>query len=210
MTRVAALQPRRKPVQGRSLVTVEAILEAAAQVFERHGYAAGTTNRIAEQAGVSIGSLYQYFPNKDAILVALVRRHMAEGTAILWPHVERLQAGEPLDDVIAGIVAAMVSLHAIAPRLHRVLFEETPLPTALRSELYGIEDALVEILAGSLRITDEIAGTDPYLAARMIVSSIEGLTHRLVLRPLHGATPDVIATEITTLISAYLRSLRPS
>jgi AcrR family transcriptional regulator len=71
VTRVAASQPRRKPVQDRSLATVEAILEAAAQVFERYGYAAGTTNRIAGRAGVAIGSLYQYFRNKDAILVAL-------------------------------------------------------------------------------------------------------------------------------------------
>ncbi|HEY1457906.1 MAG TPA: TetR/AcrR family transcriptional regulator [Solirubrobacteraceae bacterium] len=208
MARIVGLQPRRTPVQDRSLVTVQAILEAAAQVFERYGYAAGTTNRIAERAGVSIGSLYQYFPNKDAILVALVRRHVAEGTAILWPHVERLQAGGSLDDVIEDVVAAMVALHAIAPRLHRVLFEETPLPTELRSELDAMEDALVEILAGSLRATDEIVGTDLYVAARMIVGSVEGLTHRLVLRPPDGASTDVIATEITTLIRAYLRGLR--
>jgi AcrR family transcriptional regulator len=210
MARVAALQPRRKPVQGRSLATVEAILEAAVQVFERYGYAAGTTNRIAGRAGVAIGSLYQYFPNKDAILVALVRRHMAEGTVTLWPHVERLQAGESIDEVIADVVAAMVRLHAIAPRLHRVLFEETPIPTALRSELDAMEDALVEILAGSLRTAGELAGADPDLAARMIVSSIEGLTHRLVLRPPGGATTDAVAIEITRLVRAYLRSLRAS
>jgi AcrR family transcriptional regulator len=210
MARVAASQPRRKPVQDRSLATVEAILEAAAQVFERCGYAAGTTNRIAERAGVAIGSLYQYFPNKDAILVALVRRHMAEGTVALWPHVERLQAGESIDEVIADVVAAMVDLHALAPHLHRVLFEETPIPAALRSELDAMEDALVELLAGSLRTTGEIAGADPYLAARMIVSSIEGLTHRLVLRPPGGATMDAITIEITTLVRGYLRSLRAS
>jgi AcrR family transcriptional regulator len=77
------LVPRKLPKQERSEATVESILDAAAQVFERHGYAAGTTSRIAERAGVSIGSLYQYFPNKDAILVALVHRHLAESTAAL-------------------------------------------------------------------------------------------------------------------------------
>jgi AcrR family transcriptional regulator len=71
---------------------VQAVLQAAAQVFERHGYAAGTTNRIAERAGVSIGTLYQYFPNKDAILVALVHQHLAESSAALQPHLQRLHA----------------------------------------------------------------------------------------------------------------------
>ena len=63
--------------------TVDAILAAAAQVFARHGYAAATTNRIAERAGVSIGSLYEYFSNKDALLVAILEAHIQEGEAIL-------------------------------------------------------------------------------------------------------------------------------
>lgn len=84
------LEPRKLPKQARSGATVEAILEAAAQIFERRGYAAGTTNRIAERAGVSIGSLYQYFPNEDAILVALVHQHLAEGMAALQLHLGRL------------------------------------------------------------------------------------------------------------------------
>jgi AcrR family transcriptional regulator len=201
------LAPRKLPKQPRSAATVDAILEAAAQVFERHGYAAGTTNRIAERAGVSIGSLYQYFPNKDAILVALVRRHLAEGATTLWPHVERLRSRERLDKVIGDVVGAMVSLHAGAPRLHRVLFEETPLPRTLRAELDAMEDALIEVVAGSLAQAPEIASTDPQMAARMIVSGIEGLTHRLVLRPPEGATVEVIAAEITTLIRHYLCGL---
>src|SRR5271154_4777544 len=91
------LTPRKLPRQQRSEATVESILEAAAQVFERHGYAAGTTNRIAERAGVSIGTLYQYFPNKDAILIALARRHLAEGTAALQPYLEAMGAGSTFD-----------------------------------------------------------------------------------------------------------------
>jgi AcrR family transcriptional regulator len=203
------LVPRKLPKQPRSEATVEAIVEAAAQVFERHGYAAGTTNHIAERAGCSIGSVYQYFPNKDAILVALVRRHLAEGTAALWPHVERLRAGEPIDEVLADVVDAMVSLHATAPRLHQVLFEETPLPAMLRSELDAMEDGLVEVLAHSLKTAPGIKTADPYLVARIVVSSIEGLTHRLVLRPPKGATTDHIVGEITTLVRAYLKAGHP-
>src|SRR5271154_532489 len=109
------LTPRKLPTQQRSEATVEAILQAAAQVFERHGYAAGTTNRIAERAGVSIGSLYQYFPNKDAVLVALTERHIEAGAAVVAPLLARLEASTPLDDALRGLTAAMVALHRQRP-----------------------------------------------------------------------------------------------
>ena len=199
------LQPRKLPTQPRSEATVEAILQAAAHVFERHGYAAGTTNRIAERAGLSIGTLYQYFPNKDAILVALAHRHLAEGTAALQPHFERLSAGARFDDVLPGVVDAMVSLHAIAPGLHRVLFEETKLPQTLRAELDALEGQLVELAAHALAVDPDTGPPDPRLAARIIVNVIEGLTHRLVLRPPPDVTADALAREITQLVRAYTR-----
>lgn len=73
------LTPRRKPRQVRAELTRERILNSAAHVFAEYGYAAGTTNRIAEHAHMSIGSLYQYFPNKDAILAELLVRHIDRG-----------------------------------------------------------------------------------------------------------------------------------
>jgi AcrR family transcriptional regulator len=200
------LQPRKLPKQPRSQTTVEAILQAAAQVFERFGYAAGTTNRIAERAGVSIGTIYQYFPNKDAILVALARQHLAEGTAALQPHLEALGTGVPFDSVLPGIVDAMVSLHAVAPGLHRVLFEETKLPRALRAELDALEDRLVELAAPPLAADPHTAAADPRLMARIVIGVIEGLTHRLVLRPPPGVTTDALAYEIVQLVRAYTRS----
>ncbi|MGH2878106.1 MAG: TetR/AcrR family transcriptional regulator [Solirubrobacteraceae bacterium] len=207
--RRARLAPRKLPQQARSEATVEAILQAAAQVFERHGYAAGTTNRIAERAGVSIGSLYQYFPSKDAILLALAHRHIAEGTTLLRPQLDRLSAGRPLDDVLGEVIEAMVALHASAPQLHRVLFEETPLPETLRAELAAAEDALVEVVAGSIAAQSDTSTGDHRLAARVIVSAIEGLTHRLVLRPA-GVSPEDIVAEVTTLVRGYLVSILPT
>jgi len=70
--------PRKKPRQIRSNVTVDAILESATRIFQRDGFARATTNRIAEYAGVSIGSLYQYFPNKVSLLQSLHDRRMKE------------------------------------------------------------------------------------------------------------------------------------
>src|SRR5712672_1569394 len=79
----APLRPRKAPRQQRALDTRRRLLDAAAHVFAEHGYAAGTTNRIAEAAGHSIGSLYQYFPNKDAILVELASEHATAGIAVI-------------------------------------------------------------------------------------------------------------------------------
>ena len=76
-----ALELRKEPKQARSRETVDVILEAAAQVFERHGYAETTTDQVAERAGVSVGSVYQYFPSKDALLAALVKRFAADAVA---------------------------------------------------------------------------------------------------------------------------------
>jgi AcrR family transcriptional regulator len=202
------LAPRKLPKQTRSHDTVEAILQAAAEVFQRHGYAAGTTNRIAERAGVSIGSLYQYFPNKDAILVALVRRHIAEATATVYPLVERLGREAGFAEMLPAIVNAMVAMHAAAPQLHRVLFEETKLPATLRAELDGLEERLTELAASALAREHVACRGDPRLRARIVIAAIEGLTHRLVLRPPAGASAEAIAHEITQLATAYLNVSR--
>lgn len=200
------LDPRKSAKQERAQLTVEAILEAASQVFERHGYAHATTNRIAERAGISIGSLYQYYPNKDAILVALARRHLSDGMAVLGPQVQRLTGEEPWEEVLPGIVDAMVQMHAVAPMLHRCLFEETRLPRAVRDELEALEDALIEITASAIAADPSIARGDVRLAAAIVVNTIEGLTHRLVLHPQAGADRERVAAEITTLVRAYLRA----
>jgi len=202
------LGPRKLAKQARSQATVDAILEAAAQVFERYGYAGATTNRIAERAGVSIGSLYQYFPNKDAILVALTRQHLADGMAVLGPHLKRLSDGEPWDRVLPDVVDAMVSMHAVAPMLHRSLFEETRLPRSLRDELEALEDALVDLTARALASDPRGGSHDERLAASILVNAIEGLTHRLVLRPPPRVSADELAREITILARAYLAARR--
>src|SRR6185369_2208572 len=115
--------------QGRSRSTVDAILEAAAQVLERDGYAATTTDAIAMRAGVSVGSLYQYFPNKDAILLALTQHHAAAARAVLEPLLGEVVDGTPpVGPWLPRFVEAIVELNGRRPRLHQILFEETPFP----------------------------------------------------------------------------------
>lgn len=199
------LKPRRRPVQKRSLETVQAVLEAAAQVFERHGYAAGTTNRIAARAGISVGSLYQYFPNKDAILIALTEQHLDQGTIRLTPLLHDLASDPPtIEDGLRQLVQATIDLHAHAPRLHRVLFEECPRPAALRDRLLRTYAAAVSAVEAWLRACPELRAGDPRLAAELVVQVIEGVTHRLVIHPQPERTACRYAEETVTLLSRYL------
>jgi len=126
MKRKDQVKPRKQPVQARSKKTVEIILDAAARVFAEKGFSGGTTNHIALRAGVSIGSLYQYFPNKDSILVGLLERHLAEGLIHIEKLVSRVSTGrENPGRLVREIIQTMISEQLIDPHLHRVLLEAT-------------------------------------------------------------------------------------
>lgn len=208
--RVRPLQPRRSPVQGRSRDTVQAILEAAARIFAARGYAGTTTNHIADCAGVSIGSLYEYFPNKDALLVALLEAHLADGEALLTATAAEVLAAPhgDLRPTVRRFVRAMVALHAQRPALHRVLFEEAPLPARVRQRLARIEERVTAQVAGWLGAHPRVRRREPVLAAAIVVHTIEALTHTLVVRG-HGTLDvDAYVDEVVTLIAGYLTTSR--
>ena len=205
MTRGAASEPRRRPVQARSVATVDAIVQAAAQVFARHGYAAGTTNRIADRAGVSIGTLYQYFPNKDAILIALIERHVQEGEELLVPLLRDLVEHPPAPhDALQRIFDALLELHAREPALHRVLFEEAPRPRRLLDHLTHQFDLACAALASYLDSRPEITVPDTQLAAQLVIQTAEAITHGLVIHPRSHTSPHTYATETITMLTRYL------
>lgn len=119
------LEPRKSPAQKRSSGTVDAILEAAARILEKAGFAGYNTNAIAERAGVSIGSLYQYFPGKDALTAALIERE----TAVLMTDIAGAGAAERYQDGINQLIRAAVAHQMRRPILARLLdFEERRLP----------------------------------------------------------------------------------
>jgi AcrR family transcriptional regulator len=122
----AAASARRTPQQRRSHETVAAVLDAAVAVVQRRGVAAVTTNRIAAIAGVSVGSIYQYFPDKRAIFAALHDRHVAE-IAALVDHTLVEHAAAPLDAVIRALVEALVEAHGAESGLHALLAAELPI-----------------------------------------------------------------------------------
>jgi AcrR family transcriptional regulator len=177
---MAKKRPRRRaPTQRRGRQTVDAVLDAVARVLKRVGAARITTNRIAAAAGVSIGSVYQYFPDKRAILEALRDRHVAEmGQLIERRLVEH--AGAPLDGMIRALVEAMIDAHAIDPPLYGLLLahlppgvEEDPIfETRLRGAL---RLALVS-RAGEIDISDNADGV-----LFVLTQMMEALTHAVVL-----------------------------
>ena len=204
------LRPRKAPRQQRAHETRARILDAARRVFAEHGYAAGTTNRIAEAAGLSIGSLYQYFPNKDAILVELVDQHIDAGTdavlAALGTAGDRSPdpTGVPLHRLIATAVEAMVALHGTDRGLHRVLFEEAPRPPDQLARLRALERDLTARVAAVLAHHPEVTARDPVVAARLAIDAVESLVHRIATDADSGIADDVLTAEITRMVAAYL------
>ncbi len=200
------LRPRKQPRQRRAHETRARILDAARAVFEEHGYAHGTTNRIAAAAGLSVGSLYQYFPNKDAILVELVDAHIEAGTAAVLGALPAADGWDelPLVDIVGPVVAAMVLLHADGRGLHRVLFEEAPRPPEQLARLRSLERDLTTLLAERLASHPDVTAPDPELAARLTIDAIESLVHRIATDATSGVADDALATEITRLVVAYL------
>jgi AcrR family transcriptional regulator len=190
---------------------VDDVLSAAAQVFEAHGYAAGTTNRIAERAGVSVGTLYQYFPSKEAIAVALLERHVADTDRSLHAWVghmvaERHGVRAALQDYVTG----MLEMHSGRPRLQHILLEETPLPGRVHQALLESERRAARALAGWLRVYPEIRRDHLDHAGYLIVQAVESLTHRFAAHPDEQfITRAGFVEEVVTMLVAYLTFTAP-
>ncbi len=200
------LSPRKQPRQRRSRETLKAILDAAARVFAERGYSGGTTNRIAEVAGVSIGSLYEYFPNKDSVLVALAERHLARMMSEVQELLDAAQTSSlPLTALLRRFVEAMLAVHQRNPDLHRVVFSEAPHPPELHACVLQMEETLAHSVEALLRRSPELSLPDPDTAAHLVVQTVEALTHRFVHHGIHELGESLFADEVVALIDSYLR-----
>lgn len=201
------LQPRKRPRQVRAELTRERILTAAAHVFTDHGYAAGTTNRIAERARISIGSLYQYYPNKDAILVELATRHVEAGVAAVKRRMDD-ELPHTLEEIIRSLVRTSIENHLDDPQLLRVLVEQAPRsPELLRTtarhtrERTAYAQELIETYP-------EVRVEDTYVAARLLVSVAELLIHQLIAEP-DPVDAGRLETELVAMLTRYLTAAPP-
>jgi AcrR family transcriptional regulator len=199
--------PRKSASQKRSRLTVAALLEATARILVKEGFDKASTNRIAEVAGVSVGSLYQYFPSKEALVAALIDRHNQEVMQAVQGELAEA-VSLPLEQAVRKLVAVAVKAHRIDPKLHRVLAEQIPRVGKLEKvETFNRQNYAL-FAAYLARHRDEVRVVDLALAAFVCVTSIEALTHTAVLH--HKIVSDeavqALVEETTRLVVGYLEN----
>lgn len=207
MARKLLTKPRKLASQDRSRATVDTLLEATARILVKEGFDKASTNRIAEVAGVSVGSLYQYFPGKEALVAAVIERHRQETLQAVRGELAEAWT-LPVDQAARKLVAAAVKAHRVDPGLHRVLAEQIPRVGRLEKlEDFGRENlALFRSYLESRR--DELRVDDLELASFVCVTTIEALTHDAVLhhsKMLSDERMDALVEEAAYLVIRYLK-----
>ncbi|MCZ7450207.1 TetR/AcrR family transcriptional regulator [Agrobacterium rhizogenes] len=191
---------RKEPRQARSRATVETIIQAGARILSDEGWVGFTTNRIAELAGVSIGSLYQYFPDKLSLVDAIRHRHLDDSMAVM----RNIRAdGLSPAEFALHLVRAVVAAHSKYPGLHRVLLDEAPSSEEYRNPNSAFEIEYLSYYAEAVatyrkrqpNLADHVAG-------RVISDAIDGVIHNAARR---GAIEDqAMQRELVRLIALYL------
>jgi AcrR family transcriptional regulator len=197
--------PRKLPQQERARATIDALLTATARILVKEGFDRASTNRIAEEAGVSVGSLYQYFPGKEALVAALIERHIDEMTSLFASAFERF-AHLPLREATREMVTLHWKAHSLDPKLHKVLSEQVPRPDhrGRFDRVRDLERAVVDLVRAYLIAhKDELKVRDLDLAAFVVVQAVEGVTHAALL---HEPSRDGerLVDEMCRLVIRYL------
>jgi AcrR family transcriptional regulator len=200
---------RRRPRQRRALQTVDSILDAVIRILKREGSKALTTNRIAEVAGVSIGSVYQYFPDKDAIFTALHERHIEQ--------IDRLIAGTLVDhaaaslnDLVCALIDAMVDAHTHDPEVFELLQSQVPHRAGEKRDfatrLHGAFRLAISARSEKLRARRDLTQHDLDKVVFVVTNMVDALSHAAALRRPAGLSLAVAKEEAVRAVMAYLDS----
>jgi AcrR family transcriptional regulator len=185
-------------------LTLKAILQAAAQVLVAHGYESTTTEAIAHRAGVSIGTLYQYFPNKESIVGSLVNQHVDEILATMESALVQY-ADASVEIALRAIIHASIEAHRINPALHKVLSEQVPRKKDLR-HAFDVMSKLQSMLEEFVRRRiPSLSRSRIRMIAFIMEGSVEALTHRAVLEAPEWLRSGELELEATRLLTSYLR-----
>jgi AcrR family transcriptional regulator len=203
MVRRPRTAPRKKPRQERSHATVAVILSATARVLCSTGYDRASTNRIALAAGVSVGSLYQYFPSKEALVAALVEKHTDQMMSLVKAKLADV-ALAPLPVAVRTMIEVMFDAHAVDPKLHKVLIEQVPRVGRLE-KLVDMDHEIQLLLTAYLQArASELRRRDVGAAAIVLVHLVESVTHHAVLTELPAARCKALSDELTDMVLRYL------
>lgn len=198
----ALLQPRKTPVQARSTASVDAMLEATVQVLLTVGKERLTTARVAQRAGVSVGTLYQYFPNKSSLLQQALKRHV-DGVAVTLKRVCREQQGRTLREMATALANAYLEAKMGDRTAGVVLYavsSDVDGASVARAAMEEIHDVIVAMLCTAR----EPLGKDPALVATVMQSAMTGVSRRLLELPSPEAQLEAFREELVALLCGYL------
>lgn len=191
---------RREPKQQRSQQTVEAVLGAVQHVLKRHGAEAITTNRIAEAAGVSIGSLYHYFPDKAAILAALHERHVDEVRHVIERTMAHCAAAS-FEEFTRELVERLAIVHAENAELHEIV--SVAVPEGAQGFKSALQDTFERVMAPTEqdRYTPEETKRMLFVLPRMVEALVHGVAHQKQALSRDSAKDEAIRTVLVYLNS---------
>lgn len=198
------LEPRKMPVQARSTVTVAAVLESTVQVLLEVGKEQLTTTRVAYRAGVSVGTLYQYFPNKEALLQAALKRHL-ETVMDAVERVCRQQRGNTLSQMATALVHTFLEAKMKDVKTSTALYFAS-------SDLDGVKIArrnavrVNQAIASMLETSREGLSTDAELVASMVQGTMAGVSRRLLESEATEQHREAVRQELVLLICSYLEA----
>lgn len=197
------LTPRKVPRQRRAHATVDAILIATCRLLVKEGYEGLTTNQVAVVAGVSIGSLYQYFPSIDSIVSTLYQNMKAEAAdATSAALVESVEGS--VEEIADAVVGAMLDVYRSDAAVYALLVQLAPRIGAAR-KTKEIDDGVVADLEQFLTLrADDLRVSSPGLTARMLFSALDGAVLSCVAAGSEVLDAAHVETELTTLVRGML------
>lgn len=196
------LEPRKSPVQARSAASVDAILEATIQVLLSVGKEQLSTTRVASRAGVSVGTLYQYFPNKSALLQAALKRHLESVTAAV-ERVCREQKGNTSQQMATAVINAFLQAKMQDAKTSVALYSvssDVDGAEILRQMSVRSNGAIAEMLATAR----EPLTKEPQLVASMLQDAMAGVSRRLLESDAPEHHFDTLRQELVFFACAYL------
>lgn len=198
------LEPRKSPVQARSAASVGAILEATIQVLRSVGKERLTTTRVAFRAGVSVGTLYQYFPNKSALLQAVLKRHLNEVTEAI-ERVCREQRGKTLSQMATALITAFLQAKMRDGQTSVALYSvSSDVDGAKIVRQLGVRSN--KAIVGMLATACEPLTRDPQLVASMLQGAMSGVSRRLLESGVPEKQFDTFQGELVFFVCAYLEA----
>lgn len=205
MTEKTPVSPRKQPSQSRSRQMVKTIIESAARVLVKEGYEGFNTNRVAEVAGVSIGSLYQYFPNKKALIAELSKQHLLQIGASIAKDTSELDT-LPVEEIVRQLIKSHIQIHKVEPELHRILSDHVPDMSgqSWKSEMLLEVRAQLHQLFSRHRQTRHLK--DLKLVLFIVMETVEAVVHAAVFEKSEELFNGMIEEQLTVLLVAYLTS----